>query len=228
MSVFSADSKFMRFLTGVFDEIAPNILFLVCCLPIVTIGASASALITAHRRVMYSAAPCASTFFKCFRRSCRRMIPAWLIMLVLMGLFGYSSYFGAKFQMETRYISMVALGLTACVSSVLFQFDSHFDCSLGQLLLNSVMMFFSSPIRSVLIAVFTWLPVLLLLSAGPKLILDSSILWFLFYFSLIAALNAWIMKMPFKLLEQHSGASFLSMEDEDARDHGIEPEKDEE
>lgn len=228
MSVFSSDSKLMRFLNGVFDEIALNILFLVCCLPIVTIGASASALITAHRRVMYSHATCASTFFKCFRRNCRRMIPAWLIMLALMLLFGYSAYFGVKFQMETRYLSMVALGLVACICAVLFQFDSHFECSPGRLLFNSFLMFFTSPVRSVLVALFTWLPLLLLLWAGPELILNSSILWLLFYFSLIAALNSWILKMPFKLIEQNSGADFITMEDEDAREHGVASEDEEE
>ena len=44
MSFFNLDSPVMRFLTKVADLIILNILFLICCIPIVTIGAASTAL----------------------------------------------------------------------------------------------------------------------------------------------------------------------------------------
>ena len=38
------DNSFMRFMTGVFDTVVAYMLFLVCCLPVFTIGAAATAL----------------------------------------------------------------------------------------------------------------------------------------------------------------------------------------
>lgn len=46
MSFFNLDSPVMRFLTKVADLIILNILFLICCIPIVTIGAASTALYT--------------------------------------------------------------------------------------------------------------------------------------------------------------------------------------
>ena len=45
-SFFSLDSPLMRFLSRLSDIFILNVLFLLCCIPVVTIGASATALYT--------------------------------------------------------------------------------------------------------------------------------------------------------------------------------------
>ena len=50
-SVFSPDSKVMQALSRVFDLMVLNILFLLCSLPVITLGAAATGLFDVFFRV---------------------------------------------------------------------------------------------------------------------------------------------------------------------------------
>ena len=49
MSFFSLDSKFSQIMGRVFDLMMLNIIFLIMCIPIVTIGANFTAMYADHR-----------------------------------------------------------------------------------------------------------------------------------------------------------------------------------
>ena len=51
MSFFNLDSPVMRFLTKVADLIILNILFLICCIPIVTIGSCIHRTLYRHNEI---------------------------------------------------------------------------------------------------------------------------------------------------------------------------------
>ena len=51
MKLFSPDSKFMRAMSMLGDLLLLNLIFLICCVPIVTIGAASTALYTVAFRM---------------------------------------------------------------------------------------------------------------------------------------------------------------------------------
>ena len=73
VKLFSPDSKFMRAMSTLGDLMLLNFVFLLCCLPIVTIGAAITALATvAFRIVRGTESGIVSLFFRSFRQSFRR------------------------------------------------------------------------------------------------------------------------------------------------------------
>lgn len=77
---FSPDSKTMNFFGKLVDLVRINVLWLLCCLPIFTIGASTTAMLTCL--YAYKAGePCgAKTFFQAFRKSFGKATLLWLLI----------------------------------------------------------------------------------------------------------------------------------------------------
>ena len=84
MSFFNLDSPVMRFLTKVADLIILNILFLICCIPIVTIGAASTALYTVTMKsVRDEESYMIRSYFKAFKDNFKIGTFSWLIALAL-------------------------------------------------------------------------------------------------------------------------------------------------
>lgn len=82
------DSPLMRFMTKVADLMILNILFLVSCLPIFTIGAAWTGLYAVTlKMVRDQEGSIAKSYFRAFRRNFRQATALWLGILVL-GLIG--------------------------------------------------------------------------------------------------------------------------------------------
>ena len=77
--LFSLDSKFMQMLMTLGDYIIFNILFLVCCVPIVTIGAAKSALYRVMFEMLEDNGGLYKKFFKCFVKDLKATIPLFLV-----------------------------------------------------------------------------------------------------------------------------------------------------
>lgn len=85
MRFFDYDSPLMQFLTKVANLMIINGLTLLCCLPIVTIGA---ALTAAHymcmKMVRNEDGPIVKGYFKSFKESFKQATPVWLILFVII------------------------------------------------------------------------------------------------------------------------------------------------
>ena len=65
-----------------------NILMLICCIPIFTIGASVTAMYyVAFKMVKNEEGYITKSFFKAFRENFRQATPVWLVMLALLVFF---------------------------------------------------------------------------------------------------------------------------------------------
>lgn len=86
---FSSENIAMRFLTFLCDMMYINILFLLCSLPIFTIGASFTAMYSViYKRQRHEDPPIAKTFFKEFRANFKRATLFWVpCALILAFLF---------------------------------------------------------------------------------------------------------------------------------------------
>ena len=81
--VFNPDSPMMRALGVVWDLIVLNLLFLVCCIPVVTIGPAITALhyVTTKMAGEKDGTPVVGNFFKSFRANFRQGV----LMGILFG-----------------------------------------------------------------------------------------------------------------------------------------------
>lgn len=86
-SLFSIDSPLWNFSSKALNFLWLSILWLICSLPVVTIGASTSALYSvALKYVRNEEGYLTSSFFTAFRQNLKQGIAVWLILL-LAGLF---------------------------------------------------------------------------------------------------------------------------------------------
>ena len=82
MNLMNTDNFVVRALNKMTDILVLNILFVLCSLPIFTIGASLSAMYTVNlRSIRYGDGYVVRTFFTAFKRNFKQSTAAWLIVL---------------------------------------------------------------------------------------------------------------------------------------------------
>lgn len=89
MRLFNLDSPLMQALNKVADLLWLNVLTLICCLPIVTIGASFTAMNYMALKIVRNE-ECYITrgFFKSFKENFKQATVIWLILLVMILILG--------------------------------------------------------------------------------------------------------------------------------------------
>lgn len=213
-SVLSYDSPLMTMLRGVGNTMLLNILFLLSCLPIVTIGAAWTALFAACR-VLLEDGPCFKTYFRTFASSFKRATLAWLVLLPCLLVVVVAAVLVWRFRIAgmplgevSMVVSVVAIVLVLAVTTMTFLFYSRFECTLKQLLKNSVYMTVGYLVHAVVIALICWLPFFALFLHTHVFIRGFLVCLFL-YFGVAGSFSAWLIKKPFnKLME-----SFLQREE---------------
>lgn len=82
MKLFSIDSPIMQFLSRLTDIIILNFLFLICSLPIITIGASTTALYSVTlKMVKNEESYILRSFFSAFKSNFKHSTVSWLLLL---------------------------------------------------------------------------------------------------------------------------------------------------
>lgn len=86
--LFNIDSPVMRFLGKVADLMILNLVTLVCCIPIVTIGASLTAMhYVLLKMVRDRECYIVRSFFKSFKANFKQATVIWLIILLVLVIF---------------------------------------------------------------------------------------------------------------------------------------------
>lgn len=208
MNLFSYESKFSQTLIFVADLAILNLIFVLCCIPIFTIGAAQAALYSGIRTLQDpedDESP-VKAFFRAFKTGFGSVTGAWLIFFLaefLMASIIYGMLTVSGFPVWTAVLAFAVLIL---FHSPISWFHARFSCTAGQLIRNSFMLVIAHPIRSFLMAVLTWLPFILFLWDIP--VFATAIpAWALLYFSVAFLLNFNIMKKPFKTLVDHYNAT---------------------
>ena len=87
MKMFGENAPLMRGLAFVFNLVALNMLFILCCLPVVTIGASCTALHVMARKINAGDdLHMVRNFFRIFAQNFRQATLAWLPLLAVGAL----------------------------------------------------------------------------------------------------------------------------------------------
>ena len=206
-NIFSYDSKLIIMLEGVANTMLLNILFLLCCIPVVTIGAAFTALFSGCRALMNDEA-CFKAFFRSFRSGFKRSTLAWLILLPVLLVLTMTAHSvwvymnaGLKMGAFTLVVAMIGLVIVLSVSMMTFLFYSRFECTLRQLLKNGLYMTLAHLLRAILIGLINWAPVLMFFLI-PYTFMQLAIIYIVLWFGVSASLSVWLMKKPFAALEQ--------------------------
>ncbi len=189
------DSGFVHFMSSVFDAVIATVLFLLCCLPVVTVGAAAAA----YHSVMLKVAMGDSTggavpFFRAFGENFKLATLLWLPVLLLGGIVAADVYVCFFAEVEVTVFFAVIQGTTiACcllygaLVSYLFAGISKFEVTWKQALRNAMVWTTRKPLHTLALLVLNvgavvafWLgwiwamPVVILLMYLRAVILNSA------------------------------------------------------
>lgn len=140
MSVMEYDSPVMTGMNKVVDILILSILWLLCCLPVVTIGAATTALYhTAVKSIRKSRGYVFKTFFRSFRINFLPATLLWMLFAAGIALFYINFLFAAAIKEESFrfFVTTVYLALAFVVFSIgCYAFPVLSRCSLkcGQIL----------------------------------------------------------------------------------------------
>lgn len=115
------DNVVLNFLNKMTDMFLLNILFLICSIPVITIGASLTAMYAVNlRSVRYGDGYVFKTFFKSFKQSFKQATLAWIILLCLaMLLFvDYRFWQQIDFGVVSGIMKMVCMTMVIIVSMI--------------------------------------------------------------------------------------------------------------
>ena len=198
MKLLSYDSKMMQTFRLLFDYIGLNLVFLLFSVPVITIGSARTAFYTAMR-AMQRNEPWLSLFWQTFKKSLKQPTIIWCICLPLTYIFTINVYnMFSLGQQVMGIISSVCLGLVMCVASLSPMFYSRFDCTVKEMVRNSLGMLIAFPLRVILGTALTWAPVAFFVIPMLRwILLDGLFLFSLLYFSLVGALFTRMMRYPF-------------------------------
>ena len=206
MPVFNYESKFMQTLLFLADLMILNVLYVICCIPIFTIGAAQAGLHTAIKVLTNpeDESSVAKAFFKGFANGFGKVTIAWgLLGLVIVALvyFGYIAIAAGS----PLWPIGVALGIVAWFQSTIPALHCWFDCTPIQLIRNAWFFTLAHPLRTLGAAALLWLPFVLFVSPLTFYFLAAGPLWFVLYYSVAVLFGATFLKKPLKKLADRFG-----------------------
>lgn len=162
-SLFNLDNPIMVFLGKVADLIILNIIAILCCIPVVTAGASFTALYyVTLKMVKKEEGYIIKGFFKSFKENFKQSTVIWLIALVLGIIFCADIYILNHTQASFTkylYVAVCAVGIFY-IFTVLYVFPvlSRFDNSIKNTVKNAFLMSILSAPKTILMVVIQMLP----------------------------------------------------------------------
>jgi uncharacterized membrane protein YesL len=102
--IFSYDSKLMTLLNNVADIIFTNLLFLLCCIPVVTIGAARSAMHSVTAMWMDKDTAGGREFMKAFWENLRYATLPWLVMLALGAVLAWEAMLMSAYELPAEIL----------------------------------------------------------------------------------------------------------------------------
>lgn len=110
--VFNYDNPVWRFIGKFFDVLVLNVLWMICSIPIFTIGASTTAVYyVTLKLVRDEEGPTIRSFFKSFKENFRQATIIWLILLAVGAVIGFDLYFFIMMYTEAAAFRFVMISL---------------------------------------------------------------------------------------------------------------------
>ena len=196
----NTEPKWRKILTFTSSAITMNMLFLLCCIPIVTIGQAWCGLYSGVR-YMIRGDGWFTGFKEGFKTRFLRGTVAWLLCLLVDAYLGVNVFFTAYYQWNGNVIALIiqcVFFLIALMFTVaLIPLNVYIPTGKMQWITNAITLTFTSPLQLALVAILMWIPigvVLLILWKGVFLIF--LVVFMIVYFVLAVLIGTIAMKEP--------------------------------
>lgn len=214
--LFNEDSVLVRILTLIANIMFLNLLFILCCLPIVTIGASVTALYSITLKMVTNRDKyIVRGFLQAFKNNFKQSTVIWLIMLFAGVLLIGDWYLANNMKlsiMETLNYVFAFLGFVyLMILSYVFPIQSKFENKISSTIINAAIIGIAHFLPyTLLIMIINAIPIAFLWLNADALLYLVIPFMLLAGFSSIAYANSWIFKRIF--------AKHLPKEDELAKE----------
>ncbi len=169
MKIFDLDSPFMRALTIIADLLWLNVLALVCCIPIITVGASMTAMhYMALKIVRNEENHITSSFFKAFKQNFKQSTILWLLMIlatIVLAADVYIVYYQILDFPIVLEVVIVLVGIIILFTmTFIFPVQAKFDNPIGRTIKNSLFISILQFPKTIVMIALCLLVVVMLLS----------------------------------------------------------------
>ena len=224
--LFDLDSPLMRFLNLVGDLLILNFLVLICCIPIITIGASCTGMYYVLLKIVRGEEGyLVKGFLKSFKQNFKQATILWLIMilviLVYVGDFCIFRYSGLTFP-KVLIVMILSIALVLMMVAVyVFPVLSRFDNTVKNTLKNAFCMAVLNLPKTLLLILLQALPIVVLYFSSY-----ATIFVIMFGISLPAYGSAHLLSRIFKKFEPEAAAIVsdyeftVQTEEENEEDNG--------
>ncbi len=201
MKFLDIESPFMQAMGKVADLMWLNILTMLCCVPIITVGPALTALhYTTLRIVRNEEGYITKDFFKSFKENFKQATLIWLlllaIILVLIGDFYIMRNSGLEFSSIMQMLLMVVVIIVAFTSMFIFPVLAKFENTILRTIKNAFFIGTLQFPKTILMMILTVAPVIL-----GILFPQITPIVFLFGFSAPAWVSAMLYNKFFQKLE---------------------------
>ena len=142
---FNPDGSVMRALSKIADLAVLNILWLICCIPVITAGAATTALYyMTIKMVKNQEGYLVRSFFKAFKENFKKSTIVWLLLLAVGLVLGTDFYIMCHWESGMRYPMLVLIIMAGLVLTFLglyvFVLIGTFENKLMEYLKNAFFM----------------------------------------------------------------------------------------
>lgn len=206
-NLFNYENPFIQFLVRMGDLIILNVLFILCSAPVVTLGASLTALHRVTQNMLFEQEePLLKAFFRAFRQNFKQSTLAWLVELVVIvslvcDVLLVMAYFNGGLA-KAMYILVAVLAiLVAGVYAYLMPLIARYENGMRQQVNNAVVLAIIKLPKTLLLVFLNLLPVILVLISVPVFV-QTLIFWVVIGFAFVSFIESSILKPVFQQLEK--------------------------
>ena len=206
-NLFNYENPFIQFLVRVGDLMILNVLFILSSAPVVTLGASLTALHRVTQNMLFEQEePLLKAFFRAFRQNFKQSTLAWLVELVVIvslvcDVLLVMAYFNGGLA-KAMYILVAVLAiLVAGVYAYLMPLIARYENGMRQQVNNAVILAIIKLPKTLLLGFLNLLPVTRVLISGPVFV-QTLIFWVVIGFAFVSFIESSILKPVFQQLEK--------------------------
>ncbi len=201
------ENPLFQFLSRVGDLMMLNVLFLVCCVPVVTIGAAVTAMCRVDQGYVTGREPgMFKTFFHSFKTNFKQATIAWLILALVLAclvcdILIINGYLTGTAARVLRLVIIGFIVIVLAVASYLFPLLARYENTLRQHLQNAAILSIGKLPRTVVMVVLNALPVIIFLLSVTTFF-KTLAFWVIIGFSVMNFLDCYLLRPVLAELEK--------------------------
>lgn len=205
-NLFNLDNPFVQFLARVGDLIIVNVLFLLCCLPVVTVGASLAAMQKVTQAIaLEEDNGIVKTFFRGLRENFRQATALWVMILVfaVSMLFNYLIVMGftaGTVSVVLKWVLVILAVLVLVLAVYMFPLLARYQNTIREHAVNALILAVVKLPRTIALVALAALPVLIAV-ISMQTFLQTLIFWLTVGFGFVSYIASVLLKPVFRELE---------------------------